>query len=130
MIGLDTTFVIDLLKGRPEAMAKSKDIADETLVVTPVTVFEVFMGVYSRKDPREEEERQTIDFFDQVETIPLTPISARLGAKAAGTLARSGESPQSTDAMIASALAFHGCTSIVTRDKDFLKFKGLKVINY
>ena len=130
MIGLDTSFVLDLLEGKTDAVLLADRLKDESFAVSPITVFEVLVGIYSSKFPQATEENQALKFFDHVETIPFVFFPAQESAKLSGALARSGKPLQATDAMIAGGLQFHGCTSIITRDSDFKNIPGLDVINY
>lgn len=129
MIGLDTSFVIDFLKGRPEALEIASKMENQGFVVAPITIYEVLFGIYSI-DTKADSEERALEFFDRVETIPITPLSAKQGAKIAASLKRVGDSIPTTDALIASAVMFHGCQSIISSDKDFTRIKGLKVIVY
>ena len=130
MIGLDTSFILDLLEGNKEAVLLADQLKDESFAVSPITVFEVLVGIYSSKLPQAAEENQALKFFDHVETIPFVFYAAQESAKLSGALARAGKTLQATDAMIAGGLRFHGCTSIITRDSGFKNIPELKVISY
>lgn len=129
MIGLDTSFVIDFLKDNPGAIEIAGKLESEGFAVSPITIYEVLVGIYSLSTKPGSDE-PALEFFDRIETIPLTSISAKLGAKTAASLRQEGTTIHSTDMLIAADLMFHGCQSIISNDKDFTRIKGLKVINY
>ena len=54
MICLDSDFIIDYLRGKKEAVDIIEKFGEEA-VTTEINIFEVFYGIYLRKDFKEEE---------------------------------------------------------------------------
>lgn len=129
MIGLDSSFVIDFLKNNPAAVEIAGKMESEGFVVSPITIYEVLVGIYSLSMKSGSDDCAN-EFFDRVETIPLTSIPAKIGAKTAAKLRQEGIAVSCTDMLIAADLKFHGCNSIISNDKDFSRIKGWNVINY
>ena len=46
MIGIDTTFIIDFLRGDTAAISKAAEIKAQNLVTTQINVYEVLVGLY------------------------------------------------------------------------------------
>lgn len=130
MIGLDSTFIIDLLGGNPQAALKAQQLRNEIKVVTPLNQFEVFLGIFLRKPFKKDDENAAAELFANVEVLPLTPSSAIEAARIEAELIRAGRGMSDIDILLAGTYISHGCTKIITRDKDFSRVKGLSVISY
>ncbi|MBS3128556.1 PIN domain-containing protein [Candidatus Woesearchaeota archaeon] len=130
MIGLDSTFIIDFLRGDEKAVAKAREIEHEQLVVTPLNVFEVFFGVFLRNNKREEEIASTRSFFQRIEQLPITREAAVEAAKKEAELSKQGKVMEVTDVIIAMTYLDHGCKQILTRDLSFKRIKELKIVSY
>ncbi|MBI4449109.1 PIN domain-containing protein [Candidatus Woesearchaeota archaeon] len=128
MIGLDSTFIIDFLDGKKDAVSVAETHAQDILVTTPITLFEVLVGYHAKGNAQMI--RQAVEFFDQLDIIPITTVPATRGAEQAGALIREGRTVGAMDTLIASALQFYGCNSIITRDGDFSRIKDLRIITY
>ena len=57
MICLDTSFIIDFLKERKEAIEFMKKNTEEVFT-TEVNVFEIFIGIYTKEDYEREVKKQ------------------------------------------------------------------------
>jgi hypothetical protein len=129
MIGIDTTFMIDLLNGDSEATAKSLEIENDVLVTTQINVYEVLTGLYMAKASV-----KAFDSFygslDKLTLLNLDSNSTRLAAKLFGEGIRKGERVEQNDCMIAAILKSRGCSKIATRNlRDFKKL-GMDIIEY
>ena len=61
MILLDTTFLIDLLKERKNAVDKAVKLADrDKLATTCVNIYELLIGIYSKKNMDQEKKLESI----------------------------------------------------------------------
>ena len=107
MILLDTTFLIDLLKKRSNAVNKTKDINHEEKLVEANILLE------------------------KLEILSLDKNSAILSAKIGGDLTLKGQIVGDMDNMIAGIALSNGISTIVSRDKGhFSRIKGIKVETY
>ena len=133
MILLDTTFLIDILKKRSNAVRKSKDIENrEVLATTYINVYELLLGVYSLKNINHEGKLAEADILlEKLEILGLDKNSAITSAKVGGDLTLKGQIVGDMDNMIAGIALSNGISTIVSRDKEhFSRIKGLKVETY
>jgi len=129
MIALDTTFIIDFLRGDKSAVAKSIELQNEQFAVTPINIFEVLLGIHlSKKNALEYPAAQ--EFFKNTEFLPTTIKASEQSARIEAELCKIGKMMETTDVLIAGTCITHGCTKILTRDKSFSKVKGIEAIRY
>lgn len=127
MICVDTSCIIDFLKNEKEAVNIIDKHKDE-LVTTDINVFEVFMGIYTKKDYEKEEEVARA-FFGSIKILGI----GGWGEKAAEILShliKNGEIVEENDCFIVSIMLLNGCNKILTRNKKhFSRIKGIEVIS-
>ena len=125
---LETTFIIDLLRGKKDAveMANRLDKENVPLFSTSVTVFELWQGLNTEK--RETEER-LVDFVEKFGFLHLDVESAKQGGKIQRGLIDKGIKIDPEDCMIA-GIALHHSMPIITRDAHFSRIKGIKIETY
>lgn len=112
---VDTSLFIGYERGEALAAEKIAELLDAgELVVSAVTRYELTCSP-SLRSPWREFYR---DLFDAVPVLPVTSVSAALGAEAAARAARGG-SVKAPDALIAGVALEHGLP-VVTADADFL----------
>jgi len=127
---LDTSFLVDLLRGDEEALDALSEIEEEyrDLSTTVVNLLELFRGAYL-SDRREENITKVIEIIGNLDTIGIGwetyPVYGALSA----SLKEKGIQPNEFDVVIAAlTLGLDGI--IVTRDQDFRRIPGLEVISY
>lgn len=127
---LETTFVIDFLKGRENAKTKMKSCIDKNIPVeiTAPTVFELYGGL-ARFRKGENEHQKMISFLKGFPVYPLDEESARIAGIIDGKLARDGLEIDTEDSMIAGIAITHN-KKVLTRDAHFSRIEELKVENY
>ena len=132
MICLDTCFVIDLLKGKREAIeALTKYSVNDRVVTTEITVFEVFYGIYMKKQISEKEKFSAKEFFNTLQIFPFGKGCGERSAQVSALLGRAGSSIEKSDIFIASIMAENGCGKILTKNiKHFSQIKDIEVIAY
>ncbi len=128
---VDTTFLIDLMRGDGDARAKAEELVSRSvpmMVGTP-TVFELYIGVGLAIKSSEEREK-ILDVLRSLTQLPLdTPSAAKAGTVYAQK-AREGARIDPEDAMIA-GIALENRQTILTRNlKHFSGISGLKVEGY
>lgn len=112
---VDTSLFIGHERGEALAAEKIAELLDAgELVVSAVTRYELTCSP-SLRSPWREFYR---DLFDAVPVLPVTSVSAALGAEAAARAARGG-TVKAPDALIAGVALEHGLP-VVTADADFL----------
>jgi predicted nucleic acid-binding protein len=112
---VDTSLFIGYERGEALAAEKIAELLDTgELVVSAVTRYELTCSP-SQRSPWREFYR---DLFDAVPVLPVTSVSAALGAEAAARAAGGG-TVKAPDALIAGVALEHGLP-VVTADADFL----------
>lgn len=128
---LDTTFAVDLLRGRAEAARLLRLLEQGTgpLGVSAITYYELYRGV--GQSGRPDEERRKVD--DLLRSLLVFPVEAE-AAKQAGLLRAQldseGASVDPFDLLIGCTALHHG-EDVVTRNRrDFERIPGLQVLHY
>ena len=128
---LDTSFVIDFLKGESNAVSKMKSLLEEGMVVaiTTPTIFELYSGlIFLNKSEKEED--KIISLLKKQIVFPLDSNSAERAGRIDGFLMKAGLKIETNDSMIAGIAKINNET-ILTRDvKHFSRISGLKVESY
>ena len=127
---LETSIVIDLLKGNESAVKIYDELEQREMVlfVAAPTIMELWIGALMSKWP--EAEKEKINTFTRgVEVLPLDDRAARKAAEITHFLRKTGSQIQIQDVMIA-AIAATACEAVVTRDSDFARIPGLIVLKY
>ncbi len=133
MILLDTSFLIDLLRQRKNAINKAVEVVNrDKLATTYINIYELLIGVYSKKDANYEEKLKTVEnLTEKIDILTLEKDSTIKSAKIGGELMLKGKIVGDTDNMIAGIALSNGITTIITRDKEhFARIKGIKVESY
>lgn len=132
MICLDTTFIIDFLKGRKQAIdAFEKYKESHEFVSTEINVFEVFEGVFLKQEISLKERLKVSEFFNTMKILSFGMGCGERGAMTSALLEKTGFTIGDNDIFIASIMLEHGCTKILTKNKrHFSQIKGIEVIEY
>ncbi len=129
---VDTTFLIDLARGKDAAIKKAREIeSDAPIFCTEISVYEMVIGAHiGEGDPNKMLERLDI-LLGNFEFLPLNRAAAISAGKIAGNLQRNGEEIGDTDCLIAGIALAHSIPTIVTRNKrHFERIKGITVETY
>ena len=133
MKAVDTTFIIDLLRGDVGAVEKAEEF-DEAggAATTAVNLFEISYGIYrSRHIDRERRLSEVERLFSRMDVFPLDARAAVEAGRILGALSREGEMIDVLDGMIGAIAVVNGCDTIVTRNVDhFNRIPALKVETY
>ena len=131
MVVLDTTFIIHFLNNKKNAIEKANTFS-EPVSTTRLNVFEVLVGIHSKKS--EETENALLffnDFLYSVKVLELDQKSAELAARISAELNRKGQTVYDNDILIAAIALTNNENTIITENvKDFSKIKGLKIEKY
>jgi len=119
---LDTTVIIDFLRGKESIVSLLKRLADEgaSLGCCPINIAEVYSGM------REEEREVTEEFLDCLEFHPITREVAKMAGEIRRRYLRRGVTIPLPDAMIA-AVAIANDLILLTGDKRHYPMPELKV---
>ena len=126
----DTSFIIDLIRHDPGALALQEELesADRQPSVTPVTLLELYYGAY-RSSAIEQNIRQILAFQDIWEELPFTDEVYHAFGYLSARLADRGASLGNFDEVIAAFALVHD-GEIVTRDQAFSDVPDPSVIHY
>ena len=114
----DSTFIIDLLRGRDEATRAARALlasGEARFLSTPV-VFEVSAGLLARGARRQAAEFRNL--AGRFAELPFDSAAARRAAEVHAEFRAIGRPKSHLDAMIAGT-ALAGGHSLITRDRDF-----------
>lgn len=127
---LDTTFVIDLIKGDHIAVSKLKQLEKNKIpyAITTPTIYELWSGLISL-DKSDKEKQKTVSLIREQIIYTLDESGAEEAGKIDGELIKGGLMIDPEDCMIAGIAIAHN-KKILTRDEHFKRIEGLKVEGY
>ena len=127
---LETSFVVDFLKGDEDAVSKMQSLIDEDVPyeITTPTIFELWGGLVNLEKPEKEQQRIT-SLLGGIVIFPLDEESAKIAGNVDGQLVKRGLKIDTEDSMIA-GIAIKNNKKVLTRDKHFDRIEGLKVEEY
>ena len=110
---------------------KAEEISYSNLFTTEINVFEVFLGIYLRKNISEKEELSAREFFNSMEILSMKKGSGKLAAKILSDLSKKGAIIGQNDCITAAIMLKNQCTQIITKNKKhFSKIKDIEIISY
>jgi predicted nucleic acid-binding protein len=129
MIGLDTTFLIDFLRGDPAAVSKFAELTGQSLATTQMNVYEVLVGLSLMKASQKHFDA-LYGFLAKVAVFNMDSQSAGLAASMFGERMRRGDRVEQNDCIIAGILKSRDCRKILTRNTADFKRLGLETVSY
>src|SRR3989338_9980853 len=98
---LDTSFIIYLMKNKPEALVKAYSLEKSSAAIrtTAITVFELWQGVEDIKDKTKREKIE--QYLSSLGLLELDTESAKIAGTIYAQLRRSGEIIEAEDCLIA-----------------------------
>ncbi len=128
---LDTTFIVDLIRGRDDAISCLDDVRarNRPQKVSAMTVLELYEGV--KRTERSEDERQAVlDVLDSKAVVPASHDLMRHAGEISGDLYRAGTPIDREDCVVA-ATALLEDEPVITRNRShFDRIEGLDVVAY
>ncbi|MHA1930205.1 MAG: type II toxin-antitoxin system VapC family toxin [Candidatus Thorarchaeota archaeon] len=128
---LDTSFVIDLLRGNKRALKRIKELEAESIStnISAPSVFELFVGISLTKKPSIEK-KKILDVLLSWGTLALDSECAAIAGKIHGQLISEGQMIDPEDSMIA-GIAIKNNESVLTRNtKHFDRIPDLVTEKY
>lgn len=123
---IDSDWVADYLKGRPNAVTFLDGLYVSGLAISIVTYAEIYEGIYYGRDPRGNE-NAFLRLLEGVRVLGITRPVARKFAAVRGELRGRGQILSQPDLLIA-ATAIHRGLELVTRNRrHFERIGGLKL---
>ena len=127
MFCLETTFLIDLLKGGERAVEVYKKLRDSKIHTTSISAWEIIRG--PRLIGKKEEFEVALEMLENIDVLPFSFNSAKIVSEVENSLKKKGLEMNLVDVLIASIAIEHDLR-LVTRDKYFGRIEGLKVLTY
>lgn len=126
-ICIDSTVIIDFLKGKTEAAEQLAEIRRSNIpCTTGINVFEVMHGLFRKKDGKAIEIAE--NFFNSCHVFSINFEAAKKSASITAELSEKGSMINEMDAIIAGAMLTNGCHTIATADvKDFHRIKEITI---
>ncbi len=125
----DTSFIVDLMRRDPGALARYEayEQAGTALQTTAVTALELYKGAFC--SGTEENRGKVASLLDLFTVLPVDETIFETFGRLSAALAQSGTAIGDFDEVIAAiALTYDG--EIITRDRHFSRVPNLKVIPY
>lgn len=122
---LETSFVVDLLRGDPRALAKARELdgRGEAVYLPAPALFELWEGV--ARSARVRRSRDLLeDFIKAQDLLPFAPEDAREAGFLSGNLKKEGRPMGTVDIQLAGMAKARGET-LLTGDRDFSALSGL-----
>ncbi len=124
---LDTTFLIDLLRGKEPVRHVLSD--NEHYFTTQINMYEVITGLFLGK--KTEGIFEIREIFDIIRVLPLDDAAIIKAAEINARLLRQGEGIEDADCLVAGIALAHNVTTIITRNKKhFERIEGIQVESY
>jgi len=126
-ICVDSTLIIDFLKGKPEAIRQLQRVREGGILsTTSVNAFEVMFGLLRRRDRRVDAVAER--FFSSCQMFSFDFTAAKKAAAIAVALTEKGAMINELDVLIAGAMLVNGTNSIATADvKDFQRIDKIEI---
>ncbi len=123
---LDTDLLIAILRGKPEAASKVKELDEQAKgATTAINVFEVLFGA-QKSSNKAVNLKETLRLLDRLHVTPLDFDASRKAAEIAAKLSAKGEAIDYRDAMIAGIVVENDLTLVTRNISHFARIKGLK----
>jgi|SRR3989338_3509661 len=131
MVCFDTTFLIDLLRGKNglDLLSKELDYGSESISIASPSIIEIIRGLKLGNIDEDENEKVS-ELISSINVLNLDKDSAILAGKIEANLIKKGEIIDLEDIMIG-AIAIINDETLITRNiKHFSKIKNLKIQSY
>lgn len=128
---LDTSFIIDLMRGDKRAVDKIRKLEAESLAtnISSPSIFELFVGISLTRKPFSEK-KKIMDALESWGTLQLDFESASRGGEIHGQLIKEGQVIDPEDSMIAAIALVNKETLLTNNTKHFSRIPGLKIEEY
>ncbi len=129
MACLETTFLIDLLRGSQEIKDLKEELEKEGLLsVAAPSVMEIWAGAMTA-NLSQKNKTKINELISSLSVLPLDERSAKEAGEIEAKLLKSGSTIEVEDTMIAAICIVNG-EKLVTRDEHYAKILGLKIMKY
>ena len=124
----DTTFLIDLLRGKEEVLSIMKGA--KQLYTTQINMFELLRGLFLR-NISSAKMQEVIEVMAELRVFPLEDSSVVKSAHICSTLIKEGSTIPDADCLIAGIALVNGVKTIITKDSEhFGRIQDIQVESY
>lgn len=128
---VDTTVLIDFLRGKEKAVEALRKAETGLLYTTEINVFELIVGVYLATEQVTKHLERVNMLVSRLTVLPLDRNASLLAGRIAAMLIKEGRRIEETDCLIAAIGLSHGLDVVLTDNKDhFERIKEIKVVSY
>jgi len=124
---LETTFLVDFLRGKEHSIQKYKEIREYPLLTTSIVAWEILRG--PKIAGRVKEYSDAVRFLERLTVLPFTASSARIAANIEFELKEKGRQMNLIDVLIA-AVAIENNAKLVTKDESYKNIEEFQVELY
>lgn len=131
MVLVDTTFLIDVMRGRDRAvdLLERLEKEGETIAITTTTLFEFFRGLET-VNLTAAEKRRVAEVVASRPVLPLNAAAAERAGRLDAQLWNAGEAIDPEDACIAGVALAQDETLVTRKAREFGRIGGLRLRTY
>jgi tRNA(fMet)-specific endonuclease VapC len=123
---VDTTWIIEYLRGNQEVIQRLRSLRDEGLSIAIVSLAELYEGVFRSNNPSSNEAALK-DFLTGVTILSIDEEVCIIFGREMARLRQRGMSVGDMDLLIAATALRHNLT-LLTQDQDFQRVENLDTI--
>jgi predicted nucleic acid-binding protein len=125
---LDTSFIIDIMAGRSEALDKLEELENSSkpISTTTISLFELWSGI-ELSDKPEEEKDKVKNVLASLNIYSFEEKSAKISGKIQGRMSEEGFEVVPEDSKIA-GIAVRNSEKMITKDKDFREIEKISTL--
>ena len=127
----DTDICIQLLRGDPKVIDKTRKISPSKIAVSVITQFELLYGILRCPPNHQNKEKAKVSkFLEMIQVIPFDDKAANKAAEFRSMLAKSGTPIGPYDLLIAATAETNSLTLITNNQKEFSRITSLESISW
>ena len=130
MVCLETSFLVDVLRGHRGAVARLQELQDssESVTVAAPTLFELSEGAHLAETSRERE--LILELLQSLTVLPLDSNSALEAGRVSASLVKQGEQIGQMDLLIGAIAMQHNERLLTKNARHFSRMPRLEVESY
>jgi len=124
---IDTDWLIDHLSGVEKVKSKLEELAPEGLVISIVSLAEIYEGIFYSREPQRSESALEA-FLPGVPVLNINEEICKIFGKERGRLRQQGQIIGDLDLFIASTCLYHNLTLLTNNVSHFERIETLNII--
>lgn len=122
---MDTDWIVHWLNGKKNIVKRVKELREEGLGISMISIAEIYEGIFGSKDP-ERHEKTFKEFLTGVIVLEITKEICKKFGELRNELRQRGELIGDFDLLIASAALINNLIILSDNVEHYKKIKGLK----